>query len=58
MAPATLTAGLVILACIGDLPPVSSPARTGEFRVYGFREPAIGRPRRAVITLTPDIERM
>jgi hypothetical protein len=41
MAPATLTAGLVILVCTGDLPPVSSPARAGEFRVYGFREPAI-----------------
>jgi hypothetical protein len=59
MAPATLTAGLVILACTGDLPPLSSPARTGAFRVYGFREPAIGHTGPwGVITLTRDIERM
>src|ERR1700722_9606727 len=46
MAPATLTAGLVILVCIADLPPVSWPAPAGEFRVYGFR----GRPS---VTLAP-----
>jgi len=58
MAPATLIAGLVILVCIGDLPPVSSPVRTGAFRVCGFLAPAIGHTGPGVTTLTPEIERM
>ena len=54
----TLTAGLMILACAGDQPPVPSPARTVGFRVCGLREPTTGHTAPGVITLTPDIERM
>ena len=41
MAPATLTAGLVILVFIAELPPVSAPVRPG-WLGYGLPEPASG----------------
>ena len=57
MAPATLTAGLVILVFIAELPPVSAPVRPGWL---GSRPPGTGQRSgrlQGVSTLTPDTGR-